>query len=126
MRKVTLEGLPDAINEIIEEYQDDSVRSMHMAVQEVAQVGAKAVNSSAGVFGGKKYKRSWKVQSENTRLEAKATIYSTVPGLPHLLEKGHAKKRGGRTLGFTPGKAHIKPVEDTINKLLVKKVEQAL
>ena len=45
-------------------------------------------------------------------------LYATVPGLPHLLEYGHAKRGGGRV----PGRAHIKPVEDKITKDFERKV----
>ena len=35
-------------------------------------------------------------------------IYSRKPGLPHLLEKGHAKIGGGRTRAYP----HVKPAAD--------------
>lgn len=122
MKTVTLDKLPDAINEILEEYQDDSIRSMHVATQKIAQAGAKAINSSAsGAVGGKRYKRSWTYQSENTRMDAAATIYSNIPGLPHLLEHGHAGSGGGRK--GAGAHVHIAPVVEKINKEFEKEIE---
>ena len=121
MKTVTLDQLPDAINEILEEYRDDSIRSMHVATQKIAQAGAKAINSSAsGAVGGKRYKRSWTYQSENSRMDAAATIYSKIPGLPHLLEHGHAGRNGGRGASPHP---HIADVVEKINKEFEKEIE---
>ena len=118
-RRVTLEGLPDAIADILDEYEDETIRSSHEVVKKVAQAGARAVNSAASAaFGGKRYRSSWSAQIQNSRLDAGAVIYSRVPGLPHLLENGHAKRGGGRTTG----KSHIKPVEEK----LVKEFENEL
>ena len=123
-RRVTLEQLPDAINEILEEYQDDTIRSTHVVVRKVAQAGAKAINSAAGsTFKGKRYRSSWTVESENTRLDAKATIYSKIPGLPHLLEHGHAGRNGGRGAA---GRIHIKPVEETLVREFEEELKVAL
>lgn len=113
-RRVTLENLPDAIQEILDEYEDQTIRNSHMIVKKVAQAGARAINNAAGAtFDGKKYRSSWAVQSQNTRLDASATIYSRIPGLPHLLEHGHAGRNGGRG---AKGRPHIKPVADKIEK----------
>ena len=122
MKTVTLDELPDAINEILEEYEDDSIRSMHVATQAIAEAGAKAINSSAaGAVKGKRYKRSWTFQSQNTRMDAAATLYSRIPGLPHLLEHGHAGSGGGRK--GAGAHVHIAPVVEKINKEFEKEIE---
>jgi len=120
MARVTLESLPDAIEQVLNEYEDRTVRATHEIVQKVAKDGAKAINSSAaGVVGGRKYKSSWTSKSMNTRLGAEAVIYSKMPGLPHLLEHGHAKRNGGRT----ESKVHIAPVADEISTSLIREFE---
>ena len=112
-RRITLDQLPEAINEILEEYQDESIRNTHEVVKRVASAGAKAINSQAsGAVGGKRYKRSWTYTSQNTRLDAAATIHSRIPGLPHLLEHGHAGSNGRRGAG---AHVHIAPVVEKIN-----------
>ena len=50
------------------------------------------------------------------------TLYSKVPGLPHLLENGHAKRGGGRV----PGKTHIAPVEQELIKQFEEQIEKAV
>lgn len=122
-KRVTLEGLPAAIHEILAEYGNETITAVQDATKAVAEAGAKAVNSQAGVFGGSgKYKKSWTSKVTNTRFGAEASIYSEVPGLPHLLEKGHALMGGGRA----PGKVHIKPVEDEINRNYEHEIEVKL
>ena len=111
-RKITLEQLPDAINEILKEYQEESIRNSHMVVQKIASAGAQAINSQAsGAVGGKRYKRSWTYTSQNTRIDAAATIHSRIPGLAHLLEHGHAGSNGRRGAG---PHVHIAPVAEKI------------
>lgn len=46
--------------------------------------------------------------------------------LTHLLEKGHALKRGGRTIGSTKAFAHIVPDAERIQAEFVKDVETAI
>ena len=114
-KKVPLDRLADSIEKILEEYADGVSKDMDMAVRKVTQAGARAVSSSAkGMFGGSgKYASGWKAKIETKRLGTIGTIHNTsVPGLPHLLEKGHAKRGGGRV----PGRPHIAPVEDKIVK----------
>lgn len=122
-RRVTLDNLGDAIAEVLEEYEQGAIRATHEIVKKVADKGARAINSqAAGVVGGSKYKRSWTYTSENSRLDARAVIHSKIPGLPHLLEHGHATRNGGRTAA----RVHIAPVVEKINQSLVKEIEANL
>lgn len=56
---------------------------------------------------GKPWKYGKAVTYRTLRLKhgTEGHIYSKKPGLPHLLEKGHAKIGGGRTRAFP----HVKP-----------------
>lgn len=49
-------------------------------------------------------------------------VYSTKPGLPHLLEKGHAKVGGGRTKAIE----HIAPAADDGFELAERVIEATL
>ena len=65
------------------------------------------------------YAKGWRLTVENKRLTSDAIIHNKkLPGLPHLLEHGHANRDGGRT----EGKVHIAPVE----KILVEEFERKL
>ena len=65
------------------------------------------------------YYQGWASKNENVRHRSRRIIYhKTKPGLPHLLEHGHAKRNGGRVAG----KIHIKPVEEKLIKEYEKNV----
>ena len=122
-RRVTLNNLGDAIADVLEEFEDGTIRGLHQVVKKVAADGARAINSSAaGAVGGSKYKSSWTSKTDNSRLGASAVIYSKLPGLPHLLEHGHATRNGGRTAA----RVHIAPVVEKINQSLIKDIEVKL
>lgn len=121
MPKVTLNNLDTAISDILSKYADDTTAGLQQATKEVAQAGAKAINSEAGAkFKGKKYRSSWTYEVKNSRFGSEATIYSKKPGLPHLLEHGHAVRGGGRAP--VPGKPHIEPVNQEIERDFERKV----
>ena len=54
------------------------------------------------------YAKSIRYRVEGGGHDVQGHVYSTKPGLPHLLEKGHAKVGGGRTRAIV----HIAPAAD--------------
>ena len=90
----------------------------------MGQKGVQALkNASKSAFNGNKYWKSWtsKVTKEKTG-DYSVVLYSKMPGLPHLLEYGHALRQGGRTEGRT----HIKPVEETLIEEYEKGIEKGI
>jgi hypothetical protein len=76
----------------------------------MARSGAAALRTaSANTFGGSgRYAKGWTATTQRTRAGTSAVIHNaSTPGLPHLLENGHANRDGGRT----PGRPHIAPIE---------------
>lgn len=124
MARSTVDTLASDIQEILSEYADETTRLTRETVKEIGKKGAEALKSNSAVFGGTgKYKSGWKSKVEDTRLGAKATLYNAkVPGLPHLLEHGHAKRGGDRT----DGTVHIKPVEDELDKVFEEELARRL
>lgn len=120
-KKVTMEQLPGAIKEILDQYAGEINRYLPEITEEVGNTGVKALRTSAKQkFNGKKYAGGWKSLAERNRYGATVTIYNgRLPGLPHLLEHGHAKRGGGRV----DGRAHIAPVEEKLVTEFEKKVE---
>lgn len=123
-RKCTPEQLPQVIAAILDEYVGDVTRNIPEITERVAKEGVKALRTSAKEkFNGKKYAGGWTSKTEHGRLSSSVTIYNgRLPGLPHLLEHGHANRNGGRT----PGRTHIAPVEEKLVKEYEKKVEDEL
>ena len=120
-KKVTMEQLPGAIKEILDEYAGEINRFLPEITEEVGKTGVKALRTSAQQkFDGKKYAGGWRSLTERNRYGATVTIYNgRLPGLPHLLEHGHANRGGGRT----EGRVHIAPVEEQLIEEFEKKVE---
>lgn len=123
-KKIPIDQLQSELHKILEEYGEDVANGTREAVAKVARKGAQAVrSSSSGSFGGSgKYADGWTYRSEYRRLGSVATIYNKTPGLPHLLENGHAKRGGGRVAG----RPHIAPVETEIINELGKAIETAV
>ena len=124
-RKCTPEQLPQVIQSILNEYEGDITDNIPEIAERVGKEGVKALKSaSKSSFGGTgKYASGWTSQTEHGRLSTTVTIYNgRLPGLPHLLEHGHANVNGGRT----PGKVHIAPVEQKLVKEFEEKVENEL
>ena len=120
-RRTPIDRLTLEVGKILEEYGDNVQENLNEIVSQMSKQGAKAVKSEArGTFGGSgKYASGWTSQVETGRVSAQGTIYNKdVPGLPHLLEHGHANRNGGRTAG----RIHIAKVEEQLVKDFESKV----
>lgn len=125
MAKVTpIEKLDATISKILAEYRSEISQNVKEATKQVVKAGVAAVRSqSRTTFSGTgKYAGGWTSQLEEGRLSTAGVIYNKYPGLPHLLENGHAKRGGGRV----PGRPHISVVESQIIEQFEKKVEAKL
>lgn len=126
---VSIDELADAINDVLTEYAEESQKGIEKAVVETAKKLAKDIKGRAsGTFGGTgKYANSWryKKDAENTtRLNTAYVVYADKPGrsLGHLLEKGHAKRGGGRV----SGRPHIAPAAEAAKDTLIAEIEKEL
>ena len=121
--KVTIENLDIAIQNILQEYEDDVSANLDEITRKIGKTGVKALNNaSKSAFDGNKYNKSWTSTAEKGRLYTTVTLHSKLPGLPHLLEHGHAKVNGGRV----KGRAHIEPVEQKLVKEYEREVKAKL
>lgn len=119
-----MDDLDKRIKKILEDYGEDIAADMEKIAEKLAKAGAKQINSNAaGMFKGYKYAKSWGVTEEKSRLGNTLTIHSGMPGLPHLLENGHASRKGGR---FVPGRPHIAAVEEELVKKYQEEVIDAV
>ena len=80
-------------------------------------------NAQSSFSGTGKYAAGWTSQAKEGRYSSQGIIYNRAkPGLPHLLEHGHAKRGGGRT----DGKEHIAPVEQEVIKSFEEAIKEKL
>ena len=121
-RKIKPDQLQSEIMGILSKYNDNITEGTKDAVREVVKFGVNEVRAASRSFGGSgKYARGWTSMVETGRLSAQGAIYNgKVPGLPHLLENGHAKRGGG----FVSGRTHIKPVEEEVKRIMWETVQK--
>lgn len=124
-QRVPADQLAAAVDKILEKYGDDVRDNVNDIVKDITKKGVQTLKSQArsAVGGTGKYASGWTSQVETGRVSAQGTIYNgALPGLPHLLEHGHANRNGGRT----PGRVHIAPVEEALVKEFETKVKSKL
>ena len=124
MATTPIDRLSDDIQKILKEYAAEVKDNVDSITRQMGQKGAKALKtSSKASFGGTgKYASGWTYQTEKKRYGNVTTIYNKLPGLPHLLENGHAKRGGGRVAG----RKHIAPVEAELTRTFEMEVKAKL
>lgn len=125
-RTVKADKLAEAINEILDAYGEHVTEGVKEATKKVANQAKKETSAKAPKQTGK-YRRGWAVKDTSTRLSAESIVYNrTRYQLTHLLEKSHALRRGGRSIGKgkTDPFPHIKPAEENAVKNFEKVVKR--
>lgn len=112
MAGIRIDALASEIVSLMQEYARDVAEDMKAEAKVIAKEAAKQLKQTSPVGAGSKkghYKDGWasKVERENSSLIGIRIYNKKKPGLTHLLEKGHAKRGGGRVAGI----AHIAPAE---------------
>ena len=76
----------------------------------------------SAAVGGKKYRKSWRFKQIPPNLGGRwrhsMVIYSTKYQIAHLLEKGHAKRNGGRVAE----REHIAPSVEEARDILIDEI----
>ena len=131
MSTVTADQFADAIQDALSQYGDECLTVVEETIKEVAKEATKELKSSnTGAFKDRtgKYRKSWNVVTEKKNLSFTAIVNARGPQyrLTHLLEYGHALRRGGRTVGSVKAYTHIEMVNDWAQELAVKRLEEKL
>lgn len=119
--RVNLGDLGNAVSSILEQYVDSVDEVVKDAVDKTAQETVNELKQTSPKKTGA-YAKGWKKKTEQKRTGTGSTVYNTNPGLPHLLEKGHANRNGGRTLGHP----HIAPAEEHAIQRLEERIRDGV
>ena len=123
--KIKPEQLEQAVSSILSEYKESISTKVKKAVDDAGKEAVDQLKrtSPRRVEGSKGYYKSWRKRVTKETADVKeVTVYSTQPGLPHLLEHGHALRNGGRTRAFP----HIAPAEQMVTEKLEKEIVEAI
>ena len=122
-RTVTVGNMADEIMKGLMEYKNLATDDMKTAVRNAGKTVKKDIQANAPKKTGA-YSKSWTVKTTKENSESlELTVHSPKKyQIAHLLEKGHAKRGGGRTTA----KPHIAPAEQLGVKQLKKDIERAL
>ena len=108
-QRVTVDGMADAIMEGLLEYAALATDVMKGCVKKAGNTVKKETQENAPVKSGK-YGKSWAVKRQREISHMLEVVVHSKDRyqLTHLLEKGHAKRGGGRVKAFP----HIGPAEE--------------
>lgn len=110
--------LANQISYTLKQYTKEVYEELEELKEEVSKSAVQELKSSSPRKTGD-YGKGWRIVKQNgAYVIHNATDYQ----LTHLLEKGHAKRNGGRVAP----KPHIQPVEDHIIKNFENGVERVL
>ena len=120
---VDIGHLADAVMGGLREYADLATDSMKAAVTKAGKTVRKEIMAGAPRNTGA-YAKSWRTRKTRESSHVlEVTVYSPKRYmLAHLVEKGHAKRGGGRVAG----KPHIAPAEQHGIEQLTREIEEAL
>lgn len=123
-KRVTPDQFQSAVMEALKEYRDEVNEGARQVTRAVVKQGAQQAKAASGIWGGTgKYARGWTSQVDEGYLTAEGVVYNrNTPGLPHLLEHGHAKRGGGRW----DGTSHLADVEKEMIEAFEKALEAKL
>ncbi|HCU2976139.1 HK97 gp10 family phage protein [Clostridioides difficile] len=123
MANVTVDNLAEEIMKGLTEYKNLATADMKTAVRKAGRSVKKDIQANAPKKTGA-YSKSWTVKTTKETSESlELTVHSPKKyQLAHLLEKGHAKRGGGRTKAIP----HIAPAEEKAAKDLEADIKRAL
>lgn len=110
-------GIEEILNQVsttTEEVVEEGVRK---GAKEAAKVWSKGAPRHYG-----NYAKSISSHMDNGGTKPEAHAYSKMPGLPHLLEHGHATMGGGHTKAYV----HVAPAAEEGFKTTLETIENGL
>lgn len=105
------------IANLLSQYTEEVQEVLEASADEITQQAVKTLRDTSPKRKGK-YAKSWVRKKINNSY----VIHNKRYYLTHLLEKGHAKRGGGRVAGIK----HIAPVEQKVVEAFEQKVREQL
>lgn len=116
---VSIDNLTSEIVKQVSLYTNEVEKKVRNAENKVAKEAVEELKQKSPKGDTGRYAEGW----DKKRVDGKLVIYNkSKPGLPHLLENGHAKVGGGRTAAIP----HIRPVEEEAISKFTELVEKAI
>lgn len=118
--KISIDDLAKTIESEVRNWTKDVVDDIDDIKKDITKNGVKQLRESSPKRTGD-YAKNWtsqKLKNGDQVIYQKAPTYR----LTHLLEKGHAKRNGGRVAP----KVHIAPVEEELVSNYISRVEKRL
>ena len=131
MRKfsvIDLDSLVQEVKDSLQEYNEFVNTEMKKAVRETAKSIKQEISATAPRDTGH-YAKTWRITySEDSVYAIRSTVHAKDYQIAHLLEYGHALRRGGRTIGdgFVSPKPHIEPAREHGEQLLTELIRKAI
>lgn len=123
---IDIDDLANEVMQCLTEYSEDVDKEVKKAVRKTATSVKKELNTTSPKDSGK-YANSWKASLTQEKGKAfHMTVHAEKYQIAHLLENGHAIRRGGRSYGKVSAKPHIKKAEENGEKLIEKLITNAL
>lgn len=122
-QSIPVENLSSVVKKELEEYCSFTADEVKKIVSEVSEDVKREITENAPVDTGV-YRKSWQVTKDNETATSLSMVVHSGKRyrLTHLLEKGHAKRGGGRVAA----RVHIAPAEEHAEKKLLDKVERSI
>ncbi len=113
-----MQNIQDEIMSALRDYTSEVEEELKEAQKDISKNGVKVLKRTSPKLTGD-YAKGWRAKkTKNGYVVHNATNYQ----LTHLLEKGHAKRGGGRV----SGQPHIYPVEQDMISEYENRVERAI
>lgn len=125
--KTTVDNLAKAIQKELEAFEGFTDEAVNEGLSETAKNAVRKLRNAHPRDAGNwdKYNKGWTVKK--VKKEKRATVHNADQyRLTHLLEKGHAIKRGGRKVGDAKAFEHIAPVAEACETELIENIRKRM
>lgn len=122
MANINIDQLANAISDAVRGYTEEVSEAIAVAVDETAKECAAEIKANSPKKTGD-YAKGWTIKKEGGIGKTKRTVWNKdYAWKTHLLEKGHAKRGGGRVAGIP----HIGPSERKYVRKLTDRIERII